>query len=70
MIRSIAAVGDVTDPACWSGTPYHFWKAAASAGFATKAWRVDLARVRTDLLIWNAAQAMRFRQPGGLHSTK
>ena len=65
MIRSIAAVGDVTDPACWSGTPYHFWKAAASAGFATKAWRVDLARVRTDRLLWNAAQAMRFRQPGG-----
>jgi len=65
MNRSIAAVGSVDDPGCWSGIPWHFWIAARSAGFASSPWRVDPARHRIDRLFWNAARWLSGSGAGG-----
>jgi glycosyltransferase involved in cell wall biosynthesis len=51
--RSIAAVGDVTDPGTWSGIPFHIWQAANRGGFAAGPWRMDLLRVRRQRYFWN-----------------
>jgi glycosyltransferase involved in cell wall biosynthesis len=65
MNLSIAAVGDTTDPRCWSGIPFHFWHAARAAGFAATPWRVDLEKVRLARLLWNAGRVLSGRNRGG-----
>jgi glycosyltransferase involved in cell wall biosynthesis len=65
MSLSITAVGDSTDPRCWSGIPYHFSSAARRAGFAEEAWRLDLEKVRRARRIWNARQFLFGRGLGG-----
>jgi glycosyltransferase involved in cell wall biosynthesis len=63
--RSIAALGDVADINCWSGIPFHFWKAARSAGFAEIPWRLNLRKMKGPRLHWNLGRAMRGLRPGG-----
>jgi len=54
--RSIAAVGDVADISCWSGTPWHFWQSAKMIGFATEPWRLNLNRINWQRVVWNGWQ--------------
>ena len=67
--KSVAAVGDVTDPISWSGTPFHFWRAASSAGFATEPWQLDLSRITWQRYAWNLAAIFR-RGKGGFQYSK
>lgn len=53
MKRSVAAVGSVTHPGTWSGTPWYFWQAAQVAGFADIPWEMDLSQVRWQRYFWN-----------------
>ena len=64
-MRSIAALGDVTDMRCWSGIPYYFSKAASAAGFATIPWQLDLSKLRGPRLAWNLGRLLRGHRPGG-----
>jgi glycosyltransferase involved in cell wall biosynthesis len=64
-LRSVAAVGDVTDPTCWSGIPFHFWKAARSAGFADIPWRLNLDKIRPARWRWNIGRLLRGKRAGG-----
>jgi glycosyltransferase involved in cell wall biosynthesis len=63
--RSIAALGDVTDPNCFGGSPRLFLDEARRQGFAEHAWRVDVDRLRAGRWRWNAGQVLRGRRPGG-----
>ncbi len=63
--HSVAAVGDVSDPATWSGTPWHFWKAGAAEFGDVQPWRPDLASVRWSRRWWNLEQVVRGRRIGG-----
>ncbi len=62
---ALAAVGDVADPRCWSGIPFHFWRAALRAGIAAEPWRVHPERLRGRRMLWNAAGIFSGRGPGG-----
>ena len=61
----VAAVGDVADPATWSGTPYHFWQAACRAGWPVEPWRLEVAPFRWPRCWWNLGTLGRGRRPGG-----
>ena len=63
--RFVAAVGDVATPNCWSGIPYHFWRAATEAMFATGATRLDLGWSAWPRRRWNLARIARGLRPGG-----
>ena len=63
--RFVAAVGDVADPNCWSGIPYHFWRAATENGFAAGAARLDLEWSSWPRRRWNLARLAHGRRPGG-----
>ncbi len=65
MQRSVAAVGDVTNPSSWSGIPYHFWRAAMKAGFATLPWQMNLETFKRRRVAWNVKQGMMGRGVGG-----
>jgi len=56
VVRSVCAVGDVSDINCWSGIPYHFWQSAKKIGFATEPWRLDLTRITWQRIVWNVCQ--------------
>ena len=64
-IHAVAAVGDAADPATWSGIPYHFLAAAATAGWATRPWRLDWPAQRWGRRWWNLGQVLRGRGAGG-----
>jgi glycosyltransferase involved in cell wall biosynthesis len=66
----IAAVGDVTDIAAFSGTPYYFMKASHKAGWNSYGWEMDLSKVNFHRYIWNFAQVMRFKKKGGYQYSK
>jgi glycosyltransferase involved in cell wall biosynthesis len=61
----IAAVGDVSDPSTWSGTPFHFWQATRRAGWEVEPWRLDLSRFGWKRRKWNLGALCRGRRPGG-----
>jgi glycosyltransferase involved in cell wall biosynthesis len=63
--RSVAALGDVTDPGCFGGAPWQFFEEARRQGFAQHAWSVDVGRLRPRRLAWNALGVLRGRRPGG-----
>ncbi len=65
MRRSVAVLGDAADPNAWSGIPYHFWRAAARAGFVTDAIRVRLDSLAWPRRAWAAGQVARGRRPAG-----
>ncbi len=67
-IRSVAAVGDVSDVNAWSGIPYHFWRAAGAAAFAAAPWRLDLARITWQRYVWNAFGILRGGRGGFQYS--
>jgi glycosyltransferase involved in cell wall biosynthesis len=64
-IDSIAAVGDVADPATWSGIPWHFLSAAKQAGWRTEPWRLNWAALGWNRRWWNLGQALRGHGMGG-----
>src|SRR4029077_5950137 len=68
--KSIAAVGDVTHPGCWSGIPFHFWRAAHAPGFAEMPWRLDLKQIRVLRYYWNICRLLRGLQVGGFQYSK
>jgi glycosyltransferase involved in cell wall biosynthesis len=68
--KSIAAVGDVTDPGCWSGIPFHFWRAAHAPGFAEIPWRLDLKQIRGLRYYWNACRLLHGLKVGGFQYSK
>jgi len=68
--RSIAAVGDVTDVNCWSGIPFHFWKAAQALDFADGPWRVDLTKMQWPRRIWNGVRLLCGHSPGGFQYSR
>ena len=70
MTRAVAAVGDVTDPRCWSGLPYYFWRAAVRAGFADAAVRLPLDWTAGPRRRWNLLQLARGRRPGGFQYSR
>ena len=62
---SLAAVGDVTRRACWSGTPSYFLEAANKAGWAMEPWRLDLSRFVGARRRWNLFQCLKGAGTGG-----
>ncbi len=68
--RSIAALGDVLDPNCFGGAPWQFLQESQRQGFARHGWSVDVSRLRTPRLLWNARQLARGRRPGGFQFSK
>lgn len=66
--RSVAAVGDVSDVSAWSGIPYHFWRSASAAGFATEPWRLDLRKIGWQRYAWNALGFLRGGRGGFQYS--
>ena len=64
-IHAVAAVGDAADPATWSGIPYHFLAAAATAGWATRPWRLEWPAHRWGRRWWNLGQVLCGRGAGG-----
>jgi glycosyltransferase involved in cell wall biosynthesis len=65
MSRVVAAIGDVSDPNCWSGIPFFFWRAAAAAGLAAHPVRLDLTWARWPRRRWNAGRVLSGRRHGG-----
>jgi glycosyltransferase involved in cell wall biosynthesis len=65
MSKAILALGDVTSVNCWSGTPFHFWKAAYKAGFALTPGVVKLNQLTFQRFLWNLVQLSTFKLPGG-----
>jgi glycosyltransferase involved in cell wall biosynthesis len=65
VIDYIAAIGDVSDPRCWSGTPYHFWRAAVSQGWKASPIAIPLERAAWRRRRWNAMQLVSGRGLGG-----
>lgn len=65
MKRSLAAVGDVASPACWSGTPWHFLRASLEAGFLTDPVRIDPGALGWSRRIWNLKRMLRGSGKGG-----
>ena len=65
MKRTLVAVGDVTDPNTWSGTPYHYWQAGKKAGFITSPATLDLKRISWQRYVWNAERILSGRKAGG-----
>jgi len=63
--RSIAALGDVMNPNCFGGAPRQFFDEAHRQGFAQHGWSVNIRKLRRSRMIWNAAQLLRGRRPGG-----
>jgi glycosyltransferase involved in cell wall biosynthesis len=63
--RSIAAIGDVSSPAAWSGIPYFFWRAAAAADFATEPVRLNLDWISQPRRRWAVGRILRGRRPAG-----
>jgi glycosyltransferase involved in cell wall biosynthesis len=66
--RTIAAVGDVADVASWSGIPYHFWRAATKAAFASDPWRVQLSDISWERYVWNGWQLLHGERGGFQYS--
>jgi len=62
---SVAAVGDVSSPGTFSGTPFHFWATARSMGLDLIPWTMNLSGVGSRRKIWNLQQILRLRRPGG-----
>jgi glycosyltransferase involved in cell wall biosynthesis len=63
--RAIAALGDVLDPHCFGGAPWQFLQESKRQDFACNGWSVDVRKLRTRRLAWNAAQVLRGRRPRG-----
>src|SRR5580693_4300564 len=63
--RSVTLYGDVMDPNCFGGAPRQFFDEARRQGFAHHGWSVDSRKLRRNRVIWNAAQLLRGRKPGG-----
>lgn len=70
MTRAVAAIGDVTDPACWSGLPYHFWRAGRRAGFADTPVRLSLDWLATPRRLYALGQLARGCRPGGFQYSR
>jgi glycosyltransferase involved in cell wall biosynthesis len=61
----VAAVGDVSDPATWSGIPHHLLLAAEARGFAVRPWRLNLGPLAWPRRLWNVRQILLGRGRGG-----
>jgi glycosyltransferase involved in cell wall biosynthesis len=68
--RSIAALGDVTDPNCFGGAPWQFLQEGRRQGFAHYGWTVDVGRLKAPRVLWNALQLLRGRTHGGFQFSK
>lgn len=65
VIDAVAAIGDVTDLHCWSGIPFHFWRAAQRMGWGVQPWRLNLEPYRWARRWWNLRQFLRGCRVGG-----
>ena len=65
MRRELLCVGDATDIATWSGTPYHFLQAGRTAGFLTGGWRLQPERLKAQRLAWNLREFLLTGRRGG-----
>ena len=63
--RLLAAVGDVTDRATWSGTPYHLLSAAVAAGFLQGGLGLCPAALGRRRLLWNLGTLLKTGRWGG-----
>jgi glycosyltransferase involved in cell wall biosynthesis len=70
MNRELLCVGDATDIATWSGTPFHFLCAGQAAGFLSGGWPLRPERLRAQRLLWNAAELLRTGRRGGFQYTE
>lgn len=61
----IAAIGDVTDSGCWSGIPYHFYRATQRLNCSVSPCKLNLANYRWRRRYWNLAQMLMGRGRGG-----
>lgn len=64
-MRVLAAIGDVQNPATWSGTGYHFLQAGKRHGFLNDGWRLDPERLKPLRWTWNALEVLRAGRAGG-----
>jgi len=69
-VRSLCAVGSVSDVGCWSGIPFHFWEESRKTGFATQACDVSLRRLSAQRWLWNAGQRLSGRKGGGFQYSR
>ncbi len=64
-VRSLCAVGSVTDVSCWSGIPFHFWEESRRTGFATETFDIKLGQISRHRWMWNAGRFLTGRGGGG-----
>ena len=57
--------GDSTNPATWSGIPYHFLDAGRRAGFLHGGLALHPERLRGERIVWNALEFLRTGTVGG-----
>lgn len=69
-MRILAAIGDVQDPATWSGTGYYFLQAGRRHGFLDDGWRLDPGRLKRRRLLWNMLELARTRRAGGFQYSR
>ena len=57
--------GDSTNPATWSGTPYHFLEAGRRCGFLDRGLALDPGRLKGERVVWNTLEFFRAGTVGG-----
>lgn len=70
MSRYLACIGDATDPGTWSGTPFHFLRAAQRHGFLDDGWAVHPERLWGQRLAWNLREWLRTGRRGGFQYSR
>lgn len=61
----VAAVGDVLDVQCLSGSPYYFFNEGKKAGIVEVPWKLDIERLRYRRILWNIKSLLLGRGKGG-----
>lgn len=68
--RGVAAIGDVTDIQCLSGSPYYFYTSGKQMGLFSQPWMLDMNRFQIARFVWNIKNYLRGNGIGGYQFSK
>lgn len=54
----VTAIGDASDPSCWSGIPFHFVEAAKELGINAVGIRIPISKINKRKYLWAANRAI------------
>jgi len=64
-MRTVAAIGNVKDINTFSGTPYHFYKAAYRHSFVNEAWELKMGNHKFYRYLYGISQLVCLKKPVG-----